>query len=121
MASYATSSVQFRVNGTERAREGHAKDARKPDLYRVNFEVNDLKPFPHLAFPHSNGPKTPSTLAGFDGELMASFSDHAPVMSVIAILQQVWQQSHSHESVCGQSLKLRSFSNIVGSWWRAKK
>ena len=46
-------------------------------LYRVNFEVNDLKPFPHLAFPHSKGPKTPPKLPNFDGELMASFSDLA--------------------------------------------
>ena len=42
-------------------------------LYRVNFEVNDLKPFPHLAFPHRRGPKIPSKLPSFDGELMASF------------------------------------------------
>jgi hypothetical protein len=26
-----------------------------PDLYRVNFEVNNLKPFPYLAFPHLIG------------------------------------------------------------------
>jgi len=36
-------------------------------VYRVNFEVNKLKPFPHLAFPHflplQNAPKQPS----FDG------------------------------------------------------
>src|SRR5438874_11034445 len=42
------------------------------ELCRVNFEVNNLKPFPHLAFPHfltlQNAPKQPS----FDGELMAS-------------------------------------------------
>ena len=24
----------------------------RSDLCRVNFEVNNLKPFPHLAFPH---------------------------------------------------------------------
>jgi hypothetical protein len=44
----------------------------RPHFYRVNFEVNHLKPFPHLAFPHflivQNAPKQPS----FDGELMAS-------------------------------------------------
>jgi hypothetical protein len=49
----------------------------KTDLFRVNFEVNDLKPFPHLAFPQSKGPKTPRKLPSFDGELMASFSDLA--------------------------------------------
>jgi hypothetical protein len=44
----------------------------RSDLCRVNFEVNALKPFPHLAFPHfltlQNAPKQRS----FDGELMAS-------------------------------------------------
>ena len=50
---------------------GRHVGTRTPDLYRVNFEVNDLKPFPHLAFPHcltlQNAPKQLS----FDGELMA--------------------------------------------------
>jgi len=45
---------------------------RTSDLYRVNFEVKTLKPFPYLAFPHrlasEKAPKQPS----FDGELMAS-------------------------------------------------
>ncbi len=52
-------------------RNGRHVGTRTPDLYRVNFEVIDLKPFPHLAFPHfsalENTPKQPS----FDGELMA--------------------------------------------------
>src|ERR1035437_7284622 len=52
----------------------------RSDLCRVNFEVNDPKPFPHLAFAHSKGPKTPSKLPSFDGELMASFSDSAQSM-----------------------------------------
>jgi hypothetical protein len=51
-----------------RAAFGGHKETRTPDLYHVNFEVNDLKPFPHLAFPHSKGPKTPSKLPSFDGE-----------------------------------------------------
>jgi hypothetical protein len=46
---------------------------RTPDLYRVNFEVNNPKPLSYLAFPHflalENTPKPPS----FDGELMASY------------------------------------------------
>src|ERR1035438_2500800 len=62
---------------------------RTSDLYRVNFEVNDLKPFPHLAFPHSKGPKTPSKLPSFDGELMASFSDLARSMSIMGMLRQL--------------------------------
>jgi hypothetical protein len=34
-------------------RYGRHVGTRTPDLYRVNFEVRKLKPFPHLAFPHS--------------------------------------------------------------------
>src|SRR6266403_5060936 len=29
--------------------DGRHVGTRTPDLYRVNFEVNNLKPFPHLA------------------------------------------------------------------------
>ena len=51
---------------------GRHEETRTPDLYRVNFEVKTLKPFPYLAFPHrlasEKAPKQPS----FDGELMAS-------------------------------------------------
>ena len=32
-------------------RNGRHEETRTPDLYRVNFEVNNLKPFPYLAFP----------------------------------------------------------------------
>ncbi len=48
---------------------------RAPDLYRVNFEVNNLKPFPYLAFPLSIDPETARKWLSFDGELMASFLD----------------------------------------------
>jgi hypothetical protein len=55
-------------------RNGRHEGTRTPALYRVNFELTHLKPFPYLAFPHSRyskkGPKTPS----FDGELMAGFA-----------------------------------------------
>jgi hypothetical protein len=88
MASSAANSVQFGANGTETARENKQIETKNSDIYRVNFEVNDLKPFPHLAFPHSKEPKTPSKLPSFDGELMASFSDLARPMSVMAIFQQ---------------------------------
>ena len=60
----------------------------KLHFYRVNFEVKDPKTFPHLAFPHSKGPKTPSKLPSFDGELMARFPDLARLMSVMAIFRQ---------------------------------
>src|SRR5438046_2884145 len=53
--------------------DGRHVGTRTPDLYRVNFEVANLKPFPHLAFPQSKGPKTTCKLPSFDGELMASF------------------------------------------------
>src|SRR6266568_3649379 len=43
------------------------------DLCRVNFEVNKIKPFPHLAFPHFETPENTSKHLGFDGELMVSF------------------------------------------------
>jgi hypothetical protein len=62
-----------------------------PHLYRVNFEVTDLKPFPHLAFPHAKGPKIPSKLPSFDDDLMASSSDLAWSMSAMAISPEQWQ------------------------------
>jgi hypothetical protein len=51
-------------------------DSHTPDLYRVNFEVNNLKPFPYLAlaFPHTIDPKKAPKLASFDGELMGRSS-----------------------------------------------
>ncbi len=84
----------LRVVSIERRNCGNGSSAppsarATPDLYSVNFEVNDLKPFPHLAFPHSKGPRTPSKLPSFDGELMASFSDLARPMSAMAMLQQL--------------------------------
>src|SRR6476660_9514435 len=45
---------------------------RTSDLYRVNFEVSNPKPFPYLAFPRSKTQRTPSEISSFDGELMAS-------------------------------------------------
>jgi len=52
--------------------DGRHVGTRTPDLYRVNFEVNYLKPFPHLAFPHFATGENRSKQLGFDGELMAS-------------------------------------------------
>src|SRR5437016_4141129 len=54
--------------------DGRHVGTRTPDLYRVNFEVNNLKPFPHLAFPHFATSEKSSKHRGFDGELMASSS-----------------------------------------------
>ena len=57
---------------------GRYEETRTPDLYRVNFEVIPLQPFPHLAFLHPRIPITARKLAGFDGELMASFPPLRP-------------------------------------------
>src|SRR5712692_1584132 len=54
--------------------DGRHVGTRTPDLYRVNFEVTNLKPFPYLAFPHSIDPKTAPKWPSFDGELMACFA-----------------------------------------------
>jgi hypothetical protein len=51
---------------------GRHEETRTPDLYRVNFEVNNLKPFPYLAFPHSITLEMVRKQPSFDGELMAS-------------------------------------------------
>ena len=54
-----------------RAKKEDSKDLKR-ELYRVKNEVIDLKPFPHLAFPHFPRPEDTSKQLGFDGELMAS-------------------------------------------------
>ena len=46
---------------------------RTPDLYRVNFEVNNLKPFACLAFPQTTYLKTPPKRPIFGDELVTSF------------------------------------------------
>ena len=52
---------------------GRHVGTRTPDLYRVNFEVNNPKPFPYLAFPLSIDLETARKWPSLDGELMASF------------------------------------------------
>jgi len=47
-------------------------------LYRVNFEVTLLEPFPHLAFPRPKVQETARELPGFDGGLMAALPPLAP-------------------------------------------
>src|SRR5712692_6403453 len=51
---------------------GH-EETRTPDLYRVNFEVNNLKPFACLAFPQTTYLKTPRKQPIFGDELVTSF------------------------------------------------
>src|SRR6266853_5783128 len=49
-------------------------DHSKPqDLYRVNFEVNNRKPFACLAFPQTTYLKTPRKRPIFGDELVTSF------------------------------------------------
>jgi hypothetical protein len=55
---------------------------RTLDLYRVNFEVSNLKPFPHLAFPRFAIAENRSKQLGFHGELMASFLNSFPTQHV---------------------------------------
>jgi hypothetical protein len=62
-------------------RYGRHVGTRTPDLYRVNFEVNNLKPFPHLAFPHFLAPENTPKQPSFDGELMASLPSSRPLNS----------------------------------------
>src|SRR2546429_7526696 len=47
-------------------RTGQRRGELEPQsLYRVNFEVNNLKPFPHLVFPHFATPENRSKKAWF--------------------------------------------------------
>jgi len=60
------------VEGKEE--NGRHVGTRTPDLYRVNFEVQHLKPFSSLAFPISPAPKMPLKQPSFGDELVTSFS-----------------------------------------------
>ena len=52
---------------------GRHEETRTPDLYRVNSEVNNLKPFACLAFPHNTYLKTPQEQHIFGDESVTSF------------------------------------------------
>ena len=54
-------------------RYGRHDWTRTSDLYRVNFEVNNLKPFACLAFPQTTYLKTPRKRPIFGDELVTSF------------------------------------------------
>jgi hypothetical protein len=62
------------------------------DLCRVNFEVNNPKPFSHLAFPAFDVRKTAPELLSFDGELMATFPDERGEWSALADDFRTWMQ-----------------------------
>ena len=55
-------------------RYGRHEETRTPDLYRVNSEVNNLKPFACLAFPHRTHVKTARKQPSFGDGLVTSFS-----------------------------------------------
>jgi hypothetical protein len=59
---------------------GSPEWTRTIDLFRVNFEVIDLNPFPHRGFPHSEGLRTLSKIASFDGEFDGKFPPIARVI-----------------------------------------
>lgn len=55
---------------------GRPVRARTADLYRVNLEVQNLKPLGCLAFPSLTNPKSPQE-PSFGGELVTSFEQGA--------------------------------------------
>jgi len=62
-------SLRSRINKIN----GRHEETRTPDLYRVNSEVNNLKPFACLAFPRNQYLKTPQKQPTFGDELVTSF------------------------------------------------
>jgi hypothetical protein len=54
-------------------RNGRHEKIRTRDLYRVNFEVNNLKPFACLAFPQTTYLKTSRKQPILGDELVTSF------------------------------------------------
>ena len=52
--------------------DGRHEETRTPDLYRVNFEVLNLKPFSSLAFPILPKAQTPLKQPSFGDELVTS-------------------------------------------------
>jgi hypothetical protein len=81
---------------------GRHEETRTPDLYRVNFEVNNLKPFACLAFPFSLLRKNDIKQPSFGDESVTSFSllcrkgifsTHLPqlVLTTIRMMGKYWQ------------------------------
>jgi hypothetical protein len=71
------------ANENEIIANGRHEETRTPDLYRANFEVNNLKPFPYLAFPHFTDPKIARKWPSFDDELMTSFLPECQALFLI--------------------------------------
>jgi hypothetical protein len=64
----------FAGTGTDKSRR---KGTRISDLYRVNSEVNNLKPFACLALPCTTYLKTRQKQPTFGDELVTSFLFHS--------------------------------------------
>ena len=64
----------FRKCRGQRWSEDRHEETRTPDLYRVNSEVNNLKSFACLAFPHNTYLKTGQKQHSFGDELVTSLS-----------------------------------------------
>jgi hypothetical protein len=60
------------ITAKAKKRNGRHEETRTPDLYRVNFEVLNLKPFSSLAFPVSQRLKTSLNQLSFGDELVTS-------------------------------------------------
>ena len=67
------SHTQHHDPSTACARHLGSRNNSEVDLYRVKFEVNNLKPFACLAFPHTTYLKTPRKQPIFGDELATSF------------------------------------------------
>jgi hypothetical protein len=91
-------------------------------FYRVNFEVRNPKPFPHLAFPHFATPENSSKQLGFDGELMASFLPFfQPSHGIVSKLPTIHPEPRQPGSIPlndfvpnGRDLLLKRSDNVLG-------
>jgi hypothetical protein len=66
--------VQIDVPSDSRSLRKRRGAHESPDLYRVNSEVNNLKPFACLALPHNTFLKTSQKQNIFGDQLVTSFS-----------------------------------------------
>jgi hypothetical protein len=69
--------------GSASERYRRHEEIRIRDLYRVNFEVNNLEPFACLAFPQTTYLKTPRKQPIFGDELVTSLLFLRPTETVL--------------------------------------
>jgi hypothetical protein len=75
--NHSADSTRCKINGRR-------EETRTPDLYRVNSEVNNLKPFACLAFPRNTYLITPQKQPIFGDELVTSFFHFHSLVNVVA-------------------------------------